>query len=301
MAKEITVHSVLNKQKRRDDWFLCDYSMNPYEGCQFNCVYCYVHGSKYGEKMAEGIAVKWNAPTILDRQLKARAEKKEYGIIAVGSATDPYMPIEEERQITRRCLEVILKRKFPIGVTTRSPLILRDLDILREIGKSAILPEDLKEKGIPGVIISSSFSTVDEQVAKIFEPGAPRPLARMEFLKKCKDAGFMVGANFMPLLPYISDTEESLDSMVRMAKEHGLDFTFVSGLTLYGDGPADCKTKYYKALEANFPELVEKTRALFAGNFAPPGNYQGKLDEMARRMCEKYGMRYHILPAGRKS
>jgi DNA repair photolyase len=251
--------------------------------------------------MAEGIAVKWNAPTILDRQLKARAEKKEYGIIALGSATDPYMPIEEKREITRRCLEVILKRKFPIGVTTRSPLILRDLDLLREINKSAIVPEELAKKGIPGVIILSSFSTLDEQIAKIFEPGAPPPKVRMEFLKKCKCAGFMTGANFMPLLPYISDTEESIDAMVRMAKEQNLDFIFVSGLTLYGDAPLDCKTKYYKALEANFPELVENTKALFAGNFAPPGNYQAKLDGIARRMCEKYGIRYHIIQGGGKS
>lgn len=301
MAKEITVSSVLNRQKRRDDWFLCDYSMNPYESCQFNCVYCYVKGSKYGERMAEGIAVKWNAPTIIDKQLKARAEKKEYGIIALGSATDPYMPIEEERQITRHCLEVILKRRFPVEVITRSPLILRDLDILKEIRERAVLPQDLKEKGIPGVIISSSFSTVDEQIAKIFEPGAPPPKARMEFLKECKEAGFFVGANFIPVLPYISDTEESLGAMVRMAKEHNLDFIFVGGLTLYGEGSGDCKTKYFKALETHFPELVEKTKALFGGNFASPGNYQSKLDKIARKLCEKYGMRYRILQAGRKS
>ena len=90
------VKSILNKHKKRDSWFLDDYSINPYEGCGFNCAYCYVHGSKYGENLAEKIVIKKDAAAILDKQLANRARKNQIGFIAVGSATDAYMQVEEE-------------------------------------------------------------------------------------------------------------------------------------------------------------------------------------------------------------
>lgn len=104
MVNEIQVRSILNKHKKRDSWFLDDYSVNPYSGCPFNCIYCYIRGSKYGENMAETLSVKVNAPELLEKQLSRRARKGEYGIIALSSSTEPYMPIEEETRLTRRCL-----------------------------------------------------------------------------------------------------------------------------------------------------------------------------------------------------
>ena len=156
------VKSILNKHKKRDNWFLDDYSINPYEGCGFNCTYCYVHGSKYGENLAEKIVIKKDAASILDKQLTNRARKNEYGFIAVGSATDAYMQVEEETGLTREFLKVILKHKFPVFISTKSDLIKRDLDLLMQIDKAAILPEDLRANPGRGVIISFSFSTLDE-------------------------------------------------------------------------------------------------------------------------------------------
>ena len=106
------VRSILNKHKKRDSWFLDDYSINPYEGCGFNCTYCYVHGSKYGENLAEKIVIKKDAAAILDKQLANRAKKNEFGFIAVGSATDAYMQVEEEIGLTKELLKVILKHGF---------------------------------------------------------------------------------------------------------------------------------------------------------------------------------------------
>jgi DNA repair photolyase len=85
------VKSVLNKHKKRDNWFLDDYSVNPYEGCSCNCLYCYIRGSKYGENMAEHLFVKANITEVLEKQLQLRAKKNQYGFVAVGSATDAYM------------------------------------------------------------------------------------------------------------------------------------------------------------------------------------------------------------------
>ena len=140
MLHQKQVRSVLNKHKKRDSWFLDDYSVNPYEGCSCNCLYCYVRGSKYGENMDEGLAVKTNALEILDKQLAARAKKQQYGFVAVGSATDAYLRHEEGFKLARGMLELLLKYRFPVFISTKCELITRDIDLLREINRAAILP-----------------------------------------------------------------------------------------------------------------------------------------------------------------
>ena len=280
----------MNKHKKRDDWFLDDYSINPYSGCSFNCVYCYTLGSKYGTHLARTLSVKANAPELLTKALSRRARKREYGIICIASQ-EGYIPIEKEVKMTRRLLEVILRYRFPVHIGTKSTLILRDLDILKEIDRSAILPEDLKQKLGRGVIISFSFSTLDGRLAKIFEPGAPTPRERLETMRECKKEEFLVGANLIPILPFLSDSEERLEEMIKAAKDYRADFVLVGGLTLYGEG----KRLYYKTLERHFPELVPRYKSLFRIFFAPLREYQKELEERSKRLCEKYGIRHGIL------
>src|SRR5688572_16415185 len=165
MIKEITVKSVLNKKKKRDNWFLDDYTYNPYEGCSFNCQYCYIRGSKYGENMESTLTVKRNALEVLDRQLAFRVKKEQYGIIAISSAIDPYMRIEETERMTESSLRIILKHRFPTMIITKSTGVLRDLSLLNEIDKCAIHAADLREKLTHGAIVSFSISTLDEKIA----------------------------------------------------------------------------------------------------------------------------------------
>lgn len=295
MVREIKVKSVLNKQKHVDDWFLSGYTLNPYSGCSFNCVYCYTRGSKYGEHQVPGLAVKTNAPEVLVKQLKNRARKREYGFIALGSATDPYLPVEEDYKITQEFLRIILRFHFPVHVLTRSPLILRDLDLLRKIGEKVVIPLELQDRLDKGVILSFSFSNMDPELAQIFEPGTPKQHERLETMRKCKEAGFMVGAVLMPLLPFLSDTEEHLDYMIGQAKDHGADFVLASGLTLFGDGPDDCKTRYYKVLEEHFPELVPETQTIFGNSFAPSRKYQRELYLKVKNLSKIHGIRNSVL------
>ncbi len=124
---KITAKSVLNKHKKRDEWFLDEYSVNPYYGCSFACVYCYTRGGKYGKTPAQ-LSAKINAPEVLNRQLRRRASKGEYGFIAVGTSTEPYMPVEKELKLTRKILEVIRYYRFPVHILTKSDLVLRDID-----------------------------------------------------------------------------------------------------------------------------------------------------------------------------
>jgi DNA repair photolyase len=295
MVNEIQVKSILNKHKKRDDWFLDDYSVNPYEGCAFNCIYCYIRGSKYGENMVKTLSAKVNSSELLEKQLSRRARKEEYGVIALSSSTEPYMLIEEKLKLTRKLLEIILRYKFPIHVLTKSKLVLRDLDLLQEIDKNAILPADLKPKLKRGAMITFSISTLDERVAKIIEPGAPSPAERLETMKKCKENGFLTGVCYAPTLPFISDTGEELDRMIKTAKDYGANYVFVGTLTLFGDGVTDCKTLYYKFLKKYYPELVPKYKGLYGIFFAPSKEYQKELEEKSRGLCEKYGIKNRII------
>lgn len=295
MVNEIDVKSILNKHKKRDDWFLDDYSVNPYGGCSFNCIYCYIRGSKYGENMAKELSIKVNAPSLLEKQLKIRSEKGEYGIIALSSSTDAYQPIEEKLKLTRKLLEIILRYKFPVAVGTKSKLVLKDLDLLKEIDRNAILPEDLKSRLKRGAIISFSLSTLDEKLAKIFEPNAPKPKERLETMGKCKEEGFLTGVNYIPILPFLSDSKEQLDEMIRTTKDYGADFVLVGALTLFGNGPADSKTLYYNVIEKYFPELIPKYKSLFRIFPMPPKKYQKELEERSKELCSRYGMRYGIV------
>ncbi|MBL8992840.1 MAG: radical SAM protein, partial [Spirochaetia bacterium] len=232
MPKEILAKTILNKTQRRDPWFLDEYTSNAWSGCPMNCLYCYIRGSKYGENMAEGLSVKTNAVDLFEKELGRRAAKGQHGIIVLSSATDPYPHFEETQKTTRRFLEIILENRFPLHVITKSDLVLRDLDLLKEIGRMAIFPKDLEGVLKHRVFISFSFSTFDQEISKIFEPGAPEPARRLRAMKTLGESGLLTGASLMPLLPFISDTPEALEKAVNELHSHGARYAFPATLTL---------------------------------------------------------------------
>jgi len=286
----VEAKSILNKHRRRDPWFLDDYSVNPYYGCPFGCVYCYVRGGRYGSSV-RGIGAKVNAPEVLERQLRRRARRGEYGIIALGTSTEPYMPQERELRLTRAVLEVILRHRFPVHVLTKSSLVIRDADLLAEIGDRAILPPDLEGRLESGAMVTVSLSTLDEDIARIFEPGAPPPSERLDLMLRLRSAGIFAGVAYIPVLPFISDSEDCVRRMIRAAKEHGAAYVFVGALTLFGE----CKRSFYAVLSSRFQELLPKYRRLFGPRGEPPKTYQAELDSVARRACAEEGVRYMLI------
>jgi DNA repair photolyase len=288
------VKSVLNKQKKRDSWFLTDYSVNPYEGCSCNCLYCYIRGSKYGQNMDSGLAVKSNAIEVLERQLQTRVKKGQYGIVVVGSATDAYLYHEEKWRLTDGMLKLFLKYRFPVFISTKSTLILRDIDLLKQIDEAAILPEDLKTDPGRGVILSVSVSSMNNQVANMLEPGAATPIERLKILQQLKQSGFLCGVNAMPILPWISDTEEELEKIISAASGHGADYILVGGLTLFGNNPADSKILYYEFLKRYDPSLIPKYEKMYETNFFPSKRYRETLKQKAERISTKYNLRTAI-------
>lgn len=288
MPKEIKITSVLNKTKKRDEWFLDDYTLNLYSSCSFNCLYCYIRGSKYGTNLANSLSAKINSIEVLDRQLYNRAKKNQYGIIALSSATDPYMPIEEEYKLTRQALEVILKHKFPVHIITKSNIIERDFDLLHQINNQAILPTDLKNRLGKGVIISFSFSTLDDHVATIFEKGATKPSQRLITLNHTVKESFLTGVSMMPLLPFISDTTESLELLFSTFKKSNVNYILPATLTLFGQDKTSSKSLMLNAIKKHYPHLENRYLNYFNNGSEMPTYYQVAFANKMRELCQKF-------------
>ncbi|RKN79412.1 SPL family radical SAM protein [Ulvibacterium marinum] len=300
MPREIHVKSVLNKTKKRDQWFLDDYTFNPYSSCSFNCLYCYIRGSKYGSNLEQSLSVKTNAIELLDKQLATRAKKNQYGVIVLSSATDPYIQIEKKYRLTRQALEIIHKHRFPVHMITKSDMIVRDFDLLKKIERDAILPLDLPELK-RGVIISFSFSTIQDKVGKIFEPGATLPSKRIEALKQTIDEEFLTGVSLMPLIPFISDTSEQLHQSFSLFKRIGIDYIFPATITLFGNGKADSRTLMLNAINKHYPELREKYDKFFSANTEMPTYYQNAFRKKIKELCKEYGLKNDIIKTAANS
>jgi len=182
LVREKRVKSILSKSGIPG----VDYCLNPYVGCAHGCKYCYATFMKrftgHTEPWGTFVDIKMNAPEVLQRQLKRTAR----GYVMLSSVTDPYQPLEERYRLTRRCLEILLKHQFPVGILTKSPLVLRDLDLLRQF-------DDIE--------VGMTITTEDDRIKKIFEPQAPPIAARIQALKEIHDQRISTYAFIGPLLP----------------------------------------------------------------------------------------------------
>jgi DNA repair photolyase len=296
MPREIEIKTVLNKKKKRDPWFLDDYTLNLYSSCSFNCLYCYIRGSKYGTNLESSLSVKINAIEILDRQLTARAKKGQYGVIVVSSGTDPYLQLEKKYELTREALKIIAKHRFPVHIITKSDLVERDFGLLYQIDKNAILPSDLKQLK-RGTIISFSFSTLDDAAGSVFEPGATPPSARLKALDKCLKQSFFSGVSMMPLLPFISDTTEHLELLFSTFRSMKVDYVLPASITLFGNGKADSKTLMLQAIKKHYPHLENRYLNYFNNSAEMPAYYRNAFYKKMKELCGEYGLADNILRA----
>lgn len=301
MPREIQVKSILNKTKRRDPWFLDEYTINLYSSCSFNCLYCYIRGSKYGSNLESSLSVKTNAIELLDKQLYNRAKKSQYGVIVLSSATDPYLQLEKKYALTREALKLVAKYRFPVHMITKSDMISRDFDLLHAIDQDAILPPDLSISLRRGVMISYSFSTLDDGVGKVFEPGATAPSLRLQTLAHTIKEGFLSGVSLMPLLPFISDTSAHLDFLFSTFKSVGAKYIIPATLALYGSGPADSKVLMMQAIKKHFPQLEEKYNRFFSQSSQMPAYYTEAFYKKMKALSVQYGVPNSILGSQSKS
>jgi DNA repair photolyase len=256
------------------------FTLNPYRGCEFGCKYCY---ARYAHEFME-----LRDPELFERKIFAKRFQaswfrdevrrlKRGEIIWIGTATDPYQPAERRFRITRRMLEVFAaERGFDIGITTKSDLVARDAELLARIA----------EKN--AVNVKVTITTLDEALARLVEPRAPRPQLRLAAIRKLTDAGVRVGVLAHPMMPLINDSEESIGAVCEAAA--------ASGATSFSAAPLflkPCSQRvFFPFLEQNFPHLVRRYRERYEKNAYLKGHYP----EMIRERVQK-ALSRHKLPA----
>jgi len=267
LYREITVKSALTRvQGMPFAW-----SLNPYSGCERACVYCFAReyharrGRDTGAGFDREIDVKINFPDLLAHELR-RLRKRE--TVALGTATDPYQQCEGRYRITRRTLEALVASPLPLVVITKGSMVVRDIDLLARL--------DVK--------VCVSIGTVSAELARTSEPHASPPKARLEAVRRLVSAGIDAGVLAAPILPGLSDSEESLDAVASAAAKSGATFFSTRPLKL----DSSVKPHYFAFLSENFPALLPSAEARFAERVNPERTYTDALEERARRVRSRY-------------
>jgi DNA repair photolyase len=254
-----------------------DWTLNPYRGCEFGCKYCY---ARYTHEFME-----MRDPQEFERKIYAKAFntsrfREELSAlplgetIALGTATDPYQPAERRYGVTRKMLEVFASiAGFHLGITTKSDLIARDVDLLKEISRRHYLR------------VSMTVTTVDVELARLLEPMAPRPDLRLAAVKTLADAGLRVVVGCAPVMPLINDSESSLDALARAAAAAGAA-TFWSNVLFL----KPCAYQVFLPfLEERFPELVRKYRERYDRAAYLRGSYPEMIQERVENVRKRHG------------
>lgn len=273
--RSLEVRSILNTSvsKRRLSF---GRSINPYRGCEFACRYCYARYTHEFMELKDPadferlIFIKQNAAWLLRQELRSIRVDEE---IAIGTATDPYQPVERRAKITRSLLEVLAQcRDLRIGIVTKSTLIARDIDLLRMIAERNTL------------VIHLTITTTDADLARLLEPRAPRPDLRFKVVKKLRRAGLKAGVLCSPLLPGLTDKPSALYEVAKAAKAADASFFCAQPLFLK---PCSKET-YLGFVRENFPELEGMYRQRFEDAAFVSRTYADRMKEMVRAACRKH-------------
>lgn len=252
--------------------------MNIYRGCTHGCIYCDSRSKCYGFKHEfEDIEVKINAPQLLEKALKSKRKKC---MIGTGAMCDPYLHIEENLKLTRKCLELIDQYEYGVAVQTKSTRVLRDMDLLKSIND--------KTKAV----VQMTMTTCDETLCKILEPNVSTTKERFKTLLQFKEAGIPTVVWLTPILPFINDTEENIREILEYCVEAGVKgiICFGMGVTLR-DGDREY---FYKALDKHFPGIKNKYIRTYGNAYDIPSPNNENLLEIFKEVCVKNGMIYQI-------
>ena len=272
MIKHITAKSILSPLKGGpDSWFGISYNMNLYRGCQHQCIYCDSRSECYHIENFADILIKENAIELLTKQLR---NKKVKGTIGTGSMNDPYMPIDEKEQLTRRALKVISHFRFPVHIITKGALVLRDADIIKEIS-------------LVYAAVSFTITTVDDSLSRIIEPAASLSSERFAALKELSRQGIYTGITLMPVLPYITDSKENIEAIVHRGHEAGAKYIIAAmGMT----NRKGQREYYYDKLDKYFPAIKKKYLDRFGDDYSCPPENHKELYAHFKKLCKKLNM-----------
>lgn len=280
MIKEIRAKTLVAKVRGLDTYFGLDYGMNLYRGCQHRCIYCDSRSECYGiDGFDRDVLVKVNAIELLDNELRRKRKK---GIVGTGSMNDPYMPLEEKTCLTQRALEVLARYGFGVHVVTKSDLVLRDLEMLQRIARTA------------RAVVSLTITTVDDALAQRVEPGAPPSSSRFRALKTLADAGIETRIPLMPTLPFLEDTWDNVSAIVERAHACGVSAI----VPWFGMSMRDRQRAYfYDRLDDLFPGLRARYEKQFGKDYMCPSPEAKPLFERFSTFCNELGISTSVQPS----
>jgi DNA repair photolyase len=271
--QEVTCRSALNPvQGMPFKW-----TLNPYRGCTHGCHYCFARRyhvqfeMNSDDEFASVILVKRNFVEVLTRELDRPSWSREE--VALGTATDPYQPIEGRYRLTRGTIQALAGGRTPTGIVTKGPMIVRDRDVLGELTRAA------------RCTVCMSVPTVDEEAWRILEPGTAHPLQRLRAVAELVDAGINAGVLMAPIVPGFSSSLQKLERTVRAIADHGARFIGCNVMYLQ-DGT---RSHFMKFLERGFPSMVPRYEKLYARKY-PPDSYCRQIQAMVRMLQERVGM-----------
>ena len=274
--QEVMCRSALNRAKGMP----FKWTLNPYRGCTHACHYCFArrYHAQFemgaGDDFASVILVKANFPEVLARELARPAWAREQ--VALGTATDPYQPIEGEYRLTRRALEHLSTARTPIGLVTKGPMVVRDIDVLQAVGRQARCSVYL------------SVPSVDEEAWRRLEPGTAHPLQRLKAVRKLADAGVTANVLMAPLLPGITTSRSAIAATIRAIADHGATAVGANVVRL----DAGTREHFLRVLAAEYPHLSDGYERLFAGGARQvPKAYAQAVQQTVREAMAMAGLR----------
>ncbi len=263
-------------------------SINPYRGCEHGCIYCFARpthsylGLSAGLDFETRIFCKEDAPALLKRELAKPGYRCE--VIAMGTATDPYQPIEKDKRITRGLLEVMAAHRQPVSIVTKSTLVTRDKDLLADLAKDGLAE------------VTLSVTTLSHELKRKLEPRTPTGQARLQALRELHDAGIPVGVLFAPVIPFINDSE--LETILQQAHHAGAEYAGYVFLRL----PYEVKDLFREWLTEHYPQKAEHVMSLvqqsrggkdnvseFGERMRGTGEYAALLRQRFHLTCRKLG------------
>lgn len=272
----VPAKNIVHKSKSPYGWFGSDYTMNIYNGCSHGCIYCDSRSSCYQNKEFDKVKIKENALEIIRDNLR---RKVKTGVISTGAMSDPYNHFEKKLLVTRNALELVNAYGFGIAIDTKSPLVSRDIDILKDI------------KTHSPVIVKMTITTIDDKECKKVEPNVAVSSERFNSLKLLSDAGIFCGVLMTPILPFINDTEENITGILQDAKQAGAKFVYPGfGVTLREGN----REYFYKNLDLLYPGTKNKYISQFGNSYMCTSTNAKKLWATFKNTCNELGLMYDM-------
>jgi len=268
----IKTRTIMTKADNGDKWFGIDYHMNLYKGCNLGCIYCNVRSDTYHIDNFDQVSTKEDALDILEKELSSKTKK---GVVSFGSLSDPYNGAEEKMQLTRKALKLVHKYGFGVSIDTKSDLVLRDLDILKEIAADN------------NVIIKVSITTTDLELQKILEPNVISTNKRFEVVKTLRENNIYCGVLIHPVLPFLTDNEENILSLIQKAGKAKANFIYTKmGMTLQ----TNQREYFYEKIEKHYIGISSDYDSVFGKRYHCNTLQYRRLMELFLKEASKYQM-----------